>query len=154
MAMADGALELLYDVAVLSHLGHEFDHTSDATVETFKPDAHKAIHAGLDIIRHGPIDVDTDSQSAFDLVNSTTVGTNSRHIERKVFKMKELRINNVAKVSLVPTAENAADLFTKPLPNKVFADHRATVYNFAAQRDLPRVNGAVFTVQEPTESES
>ena len=57
-------------------------------------------------------------------------------------------------VGLIPTALNAADLFTKPLPNKVFAEHRATVYNFAAQRDLPRVNGAVFAVQEPNESES
>ena len=132
MGMADGALELLYDVAVLSHLGHEFDHISGPTVETSKPDAHKAIHAGLDIIRHGPIDVDTDSQSAFDLVNSTTVGTNSRHIERKVFKMKELRINNVAKVSLVPTAENAADLFTKALETKLFKKHRATVMNLPA----------------------
>ena len=45
-------------------------------------------------------------------------------------------------------------MFTKPLPNKIFAEHRATVYNFAAQRDIAKVNGAVFTVATDDESES
>ena len=71
-----------------------------------------------------------------------------------MFKMRELQHQGKVRVSLIPTALNAADLFTKPLPNKVFAEHRATVYNFAAQRDLPRVEGAVFTVIADDESES
>ena len=87
-------------------------------------------------------------------MSRSSTGANSRHVERKVFKMRELQHQGKVRVGLIPTALNAADLFTKPLPNKVFADHRATVNNFAAQRDLPKVNGAVFTVQEPTESES
>ena len=48
----------------------------------------------------------------------------------------------------VQVAERLTDVAAGKLP------HRATVYNFAAQRDLPRVNGAVFAVQEPNESES
>ena len=71
-----------------------------------------------------------------------------------MFKMRELQHQGKVRVGLIPTALNAADLFTKPLPNKVFAEHRATVYNFAAQRDLPRVEGAVFTVIADNESES
>ena len=71
-----------------------------------------------------------------------------------MFKMRELQHQGKVRVGLIPTAQNAADLFTKPLPNKVFAEHRATVYNFAAQRDLAKVNGAVFTVASDDESES
>jgi hypothetical protein len=46
-------------------------------------------------------------------VSSSNVGANSRHIERKVFKMKELRTRGIVKVVLIPTEENASDLLTK-----------------------------------------
>ena len=95
-----------------------------------------------------------NNSGARDLCHKSTVGQNSRHVERKMFKMRELQHQGKVRVGLIPTALNAADLFTKPLPNKVFAEHRATVYNFAAQRDLPRVEGAVFTVIADNESES
>ena len=74
----------------------------------------------------------TDSKSAHDIVNSSNVTANSRHIERKVFKMKELCARGIAKVTLVPTAENAADLLTKALETKVFKQHRATIMNLHA----------------------
>ena len=141
-------------MSILEHIGFTFDE-----VEVELPDKHEEAHrlyhdAVGQIVHDGPVEVETDNSGARDLCRRSTVGANSRHVERKVFKMRELQHQGKVRVGLIPTALNAADLFTKPLPNKVFAEHRATVYNFAAQRDLPKVNGAVFTVQEPTESES
>jgi hypothetical protein len=132
MALADAALELLYIISVLTHLGHEFDSESGPELATSKPEAHKAMHRAMETIRHGQVDVRTDSKSAHDLVNGPTVGANSRHIERKVFKMKELRVRNMVKVTLIPTADNAADLLTKALETKVFKQHRATLMNLRA----------------------
>ena len=89
----------------------------------------KALHKAIETIRHGAVEVNTDSQSAHDLVNSSTVGANLRHVERKVFKMKELRIRGIARVVLVPTDDNSADLLTKALDTKQFLKHRATIMN-------------------------
>ena len=48
----------------------------------------------------------------------------SRHIERK---MRELHQLGIVRLSLVPTDDMEADLFTKPLPDKTFLKHRETV---------------------------
>ena len=89
---------------------------------------------GLDAKERSPSLLSTDSKSAHDIMNSSNVTANSRHIERKVFKMKELCAWGIAKVTLVPTAENAADLLTKALETKVFKqhEHRATIMNLHA----------------------
>ena len=58
----------------------------------------------------------TNNSGARDLCRRTTVGQNSRHVERKMFKMRELQHQGKVRVGLIPTAQNAADLFTKPLP--------------------------------------
>ena len=64
VALADCAIELLHVVSVLNFLGH-------AT-----PDA---------------VDVFTDSKAAYDLCHRFTTAQNSRHVDRKMFKMRELR---------------------------------------------------------------
>ena len=63
---------------------------------------------------------------------SSVIGANSRHIERKAFKMKELRHRKIAKVTLIPTAENSADLLTKALDTATFKKHRAAIMNLRA----------------------
>ena len=132
MALGECALEMLYVVAVLKHLGHEFEYDSAPELETSKPEAHKALHKALATVRHGEGEVQTDRLSAFDLVNSSVIGANSRHIERKAFKMKELRHRKIAKVTLIPTAENSADLLTKALDTVTFKKHRAAIMNLRA----------------------
>ena len=79
------------------------------------------------------VTVETDSQSAHDLCHRHTVGQNSRHVERKVFKMRELQHKGVVVVRLVPTAENGADMFTKVLDTKTFTKHRREVMNLPAK---------------------
>ena len=139
----------------LGHIGFEFQDVS-VDVSDKHEEAHRMYHEAYEAhvgdIFHGPVEVETDNSGARDLCRRTTVGGNSKHVERKVFKMRELQHDGKVRVGLVPTADNAADIFTKPLPNKVFAQHRATIYNFAAQRDLPRVNASVCAVRDSSES--
>ena len=102
VALADLAIELIYITRLLEFIGHE--------------------HAG-------PVEVSTDNKGAYDLCHRFTSAQNSRHIERKVFKMRELRGAGVVAVKHVPTEHNPADLFTKVLGRQVFEKHRRTVLN-------------------------
>ena len=78
---------------------------------------------------HGPTLVGTDNKGAYDLCHRATVGRHSRHVERKVFKMRELRFAGKVKVELVPTKDNASDMLTKALDEHTFARHRDTIMN-------------------------
>ena len=73
-----------------------------------------------------------DSQSAHDSCHRRTVGANSRHVERRVFKMRELQHNGKVIVRHISTKLNSADMFTKPLDDKTFAAHRSEVMNLPA----------------------
>mgnify|MGYP004289460777 CR=1 FL=1 len=100
--LADLAIELLHIVEVVAFLGHDVS---------------------------GPIDVATDSKAAYDLCHRFTSSQHSRHIDRKMFKMRELRFAGKVKVELVPTKDNASDMLTKALDEYTFARHRDTIMN-------------------------
>ena len=55
----------------------------------------------------------------------------ARHIERRLFKMRELRGAGVVEVNHIATELNPADLYTKILPRATFERHRANVLNVA-----------------------
>ena len=61
-----------------------------------------------------------------------TSAQHSRHVDRKLFKMRELRGAGTVTVAHVPTDDNPADLFTKILARGPFEKHRATVMNTKA----------------------
>ena len=51
-------------IAVLTHLGHEFDSESEPELQTSRSpsaEAHKAVHKAFEAIRHGSVDVKTDT---------------------------------------------------------------------------------------------
>ena len=102
VALADTAIELLHIVEVVTFLGHEL------------PDA---------------ITVSTDSKAAFDLCNRFTSAQNSRHVDRKLFKMRELRGAGRITGRHIPGETNPADLFTKILTRQPFEKHRKFVLN-------------------------
>ena len=102
-----GAIDLLYVRNLLAFLGFEND---------------------------GPIDVCTDNKAAFDLCHRVASAQHTRHIDRKMFKMRELRGAGVVNVRHVPTESNPADLFTKILSRQLFEKHRATVLNLPGKR--------------------
>jgi hypothetical protein len=63
------------------------------------------------------------------LCHRDSTGKNSRHVQRRVFKMRELKTEGSVKLALIPTAEMAADMMTKTLADKVFHRHRRTTMN-------------------------
>ena len=72
------------------------------------------------------------SSEAYDLCHRFTSAQHSRHIDRKLYKMRELRGAGRVTVKYVPTAENTADIFTKILSRQPFEKHRRTLLNLAA----------------------
>ena len=84
---------MLYVMAVLAFIGFDFEEQPE--VATSKYDTYTAYHKTMGDIKHGPVEVATDNTGAYHLCNSSTTGQNSRHVERKVFKMRELRRRGV-----------------------------------------------------------
>jgi hypothetical protein len=84
-------------------------------------------HLGHDV--EEPIEVCTDSKAAFDLCHRFTSSAHSRHVDRKLFKMRELRGAGKATVKHIPGDSNPADLFTKILTRQPFEKHRKFVLN-------------------------
>jgi hypothetical protein len=78
------------------------------------------------------IEVCTDSKAAYDLCHRFTSAQNSRHVDRKLFKMRELRGAGVVVVRHIPGETNPADLFTKILSKQPFDKHRKVVLNLPA----------------------
>ena len=102
MALADLAIELIHIIGVVEFLGHEV------------PDA---------------VEVCTDSKAAYDLCHRFTSAQNSRHVDRKLFKMRELRGAGTVVVRHIPGETNPADLFTKILSRQTFEKHRKVIMN-------------------------
>ena len=98
-------MELIYIASLLSFIGHPID---------------------------GAIKCYTDNKGAHDLCHRYTSAQNSRHVDRKLFKMRELRGAGVVDVAHVPTEHNPADLYTKILGAQPFARHRAHVLGLPA----------------------
>jgi hypothetical protein len=91
VGLADCAIELIHVDGTLHHIGYR---------------------------RKGPIKVGTDNKGAHDLCHRFTSAQNSRHINRKLFKMRELRGAGVVTVEWIPTelnpAQAAVALFNLP----------------------------------------
>ena len=83
----------------------------------------------------GPVRVETDNKGAYDLCHRYSSAQHSRHIDRKLFKMRELRGAKVVTVHYIPTDENTADLFTKVLKRQPFEKHRKVVYGQDGRHD-------------------
>ena len=105
VALADCAIELICLIGVLETLGY---------------------------IVEGPISVGTDNKGAYDLCHRYTSAQNTRHIDRKLYKMRELRGAGRVSVKYVPTGDNTSDIFTKVLSRQPFEKHRRVVLNLAA----------------------
>ena len=105
VALAECAIELIVTKGVLDSHGYVID---------------------------GPISVGTDNKGAYDLCHRYTSAQHSRHIDRKLYKMREMRGKGLVNVRYVPTDDNTADIFTKVLKRQPFEKHRRTVLNLAA----------------------
>ena len=100
IALADLAIELLYVRGLLVSLGY------DTSL---------------------PIDVYTDNKGAYDLCHRYSSSQHSRHVERKVYKMRELRADGKVNVNMVVGDSNPADLFTKIVSKQLFDKFRKLI---------------------------
>jgi len=125
VALADCAIELLFTMGVLGFIGFEVE---------------------------GAVQVYTDNKAAHDLCHRFSSAQNSRHVDRKMFKMRELRGAGTVEVNHISTELNPADLFTKILGRQVFEKHRATVLNTIAAKLHP--TGRVNDQSSSTEGDS
>ena len=63
-------------------------------------------------------------------------------MDRKIFKMRELRGAGRVTVRHIPGETNPADLFTKVLSRQVFEKHRKTVMNLPSDAGMESVRRA------------
>ena len=85
----------------------------------------------------GAVEACTDNKGAYDLCHRFTSAQHSRHVDRKLFKMRELRGAGTVVVKHIPTEVNPADMFTKVLTRQVFERHARFVMNWAADERPP-----------------
>ena len=105
IALADLSIEIIYFRALLKFLGYD---VSD------------------------PTEVSTDNKGAYDLCHRYTSAANSRHVDRKLFKMREMCGTGDVTVKRVGTEWNPADLYTKILSRQPFEKFRKWVLNSRA----------------------
>ena len=122
VALADLAIELIYIRQLAEFVGHKHE---------------------------GPIEASTDNKGAYDLCHRFTSAANSRHVDRKLFKMRELRGAGFVNVKHVGTEFNPADLFTKVLNRQPFERHRRSVLNLAASEAIESLRAARAKHDEP-----
>jgi hypothetical protein len=72
----------------------------------------------------GPTVLYLDNSAAIDLAHDPVHHASAKHIKRRELFIRELVADNVIKPIYVKTADNTADIFTKPLDRKVFQKHR------------------------------
>jgi len=68
-----------------------------------------------------------NSTGAVELTKRRESAARSRHIERRYLKIREWVAEGHIVAKYKPTADNHADMFTKPLPPDVFYRHRAAI---------------------------
>ena len=73
---------------------------------------------GLDMSEPPPLKL--DNKSAIDLAYNPEHYSKTKHTERRHYFIRECVENGKLRVPFVPTADNVADFFTKPLMGKHF----------------------------------
>ena len=75
-----------------------------------------------------PMILEVDNKGAVDICNSWTVGGRTRHVEVKMYFLRELKEQGLVKVVWKAGTEMTADIYTKNLPGPLFEKHGSTFY--------------------------
>ena len=67
--------------------------------------------------------VECDNKGAVDLCNSWTVGGRTKYIDTRYYFLRELKEQGIIEFCWILGKENSVDLFTKNLPNPLFAKY-------------------------------
>ena len=77
----------------------------------------------------GPIDLKMDNKSGIDVAYNPEHFSRMKHVARRHFFVRECVEDGRIVVPYVPTADNPADFFTKPLPYASFHRLREKIMN-------------------------
>ena len=102
---------------------------------------------GLGDTEPGPTELATDSQSARDVSYNPMHHDRMKHVQRRHFFVRDMVESFEIKVPYVPTNENIADFFTKPLTAKKFHAMRCIIMN---ERAIPAKGSAHGMPSEPS----
>ena len=79
--------------------------------------------------QEAPTPLGVDNQGAVALSKNYISNKNTKHIERRHLKVRELVNEMVVRPEFIPTDENPADIFTKPLGRRKFDKFRKMILN-------------------------
>ena len=67
-----------------------------------------------------PMLLEMDNKGGKDIINSWAVGGRTRHIDVRMFFLRELKEEGILKCNWISTDDNSSDLFTKNLDGPTF----------------------------------
>ena len=68
--------------------------------------------------------IHVDNQATIDLSKNLTSHDSTKHIDAKYYYVRTLIGDRAVQLQYIPTAENIADILTKPLSRESFLTHR------------------------------
>jgi len=89
----------------------------------------RGLLAEMGVLLDGPTTLWVDNSGAVELSKDMKSCKRSRHIERRYLKVRELVAQGHIVVKYKPTADNRADVLTKPLPPAVHRAHADALMN-------------------------
>ena len=90
---------------------------------------HRGFAEEIGLPQSGPTTMRVDNQAAIDLAYNPEHHNRTKHIDRRHFYVRECVEEHITHVQYVKSADNLADIFTKPLPPKTFFRLRNTIMN-------------------------
>jgi hypothetical protein len=85
------------------------------------------LYAFLHIIIREPIKIYIDNKAAIELCRTLRTESRTKILNTRINFIREQINNRVIELIFVRTDNNVADMFTKPLPNEKFEEHREKV---------------------------
>ena len=115
----------LQSVTAISSTEAEFYAGSVCAVEVL---ASRHFEADLDErVYLPPTPIFVDNSACVNLAKHFSSCRRVKHIDRRVYFLTDYQSQGEVEVLPIPTKDNTADLFTKPLPKPLFLKHRASV---------------------------
>ena len=96
-------------------------------------DHFRGLCADLRLKQVNATEMDIDNTSCNDIASDYGSSAKTRHIARRHMRVREFVHRGVARMRVVPSADNISDFFTKVLAKEPFQRHRRIIMNLVAR---------------------